>query len=72
MNMQYFQAFDEAAIERVFGEWKPAHSGMGVLALVLETDEASVGGLRALFARQAVPLVGAIFPALINGGEFGV
>lgn len=69
-DMRYFPAVDEAGIEDVVREWKAASPGMGVLALLPEAEKDAVGKLQGIFSRQAVPLAGAIFPALIAGEEF--
>jgi hypothetical protein len=69
-NMHYLPALDEADIEGLLKEWKAAWPGMGVLALLPESEKDAVGMLQALFSRQSVPLVGAIFPALVAGEEF--
>lgn len=68
--MHYFPTMDEGAVERVLAGWKAARPEMGVLALVPESEKGGVGRLQAVFARLAVPLVGAVFPALIVDDEF--
>jgi hypothetical protein len=69
-NMHYFPTLDEKALGRALGDWKSDFPDMGVLALVPEAEKDSVGRLQAIFSRLAVPLVGAVFPALIADGEF--
>jgi len=68
--MHYFPTVNEEAIERLVGEWKSAFPDMGVLALLPEAEKDAVVSLQAIFSRQAASLVGAIFPALIECGQF--
>lgn len=68
--MHYFPTVDAADIEGLLREWKAACPDMGVFALLPEAAKEQVGRLQGAFARQAVPLVGGIFPALIADEEF--
>lgn len=69
-KMLYCPKPDMAAIEGILAEWKAAFPRMGVLALLPEMEKEAVPALQAAFAGQGVPLVGAIFPALIADGDF--
>lgn len=69
-GMRYFAALDEGAIGRVLAAWQAEYPRMGVLALLPEAERDAVAGLQALCARHKVPLVGAVFPALIEGEAF--
>lgn len=69
-STHYFPGFDAGAIEGVLAAWQAAHPRMGVLALLPEAERDAVAGLQALCARCKVPLVGAVFPALIDGETF--
>lgn len=69
-STHYFPGFDAGAIEGVLAAWRAAHPRMGVLALLPEAERDAVAGLQALCARRKVPLVGAVFPALIDGETF--
>ena len=68
--MHFFSTLDEAAVEALLDAWRAAHPQMGVLALLPEAEHGAVEHLQAICARRAVPLVGAVFPALIESGEF--
>lgn len=68
--MRYFPALDEDALGRMLRDWKSDFPEMGVLALLPESEKDAVGRLQAVCSRQAVPLVGAVFPALIVDDAF--
>ncbi len=68
--MCYVDSIDEAAIVQVVRRWREAHPGLGVLAMVPEAQAAAVGRLQAIFRGEQVPLVGAVFPALIVEQKF--
>ncbi|MBS1190251.1 MAG: hypothetical protein H6R10_2043 [Rhodocyclaceae bacterium] len=69
-TMRYFPNLDGNAIEGLVEQWKKAFPAMGVMALLPEAEKEAVGKLQGVFSRQGVPLVGAIFPALVAGEEF--
>lgn len=69
-DMHYFPALDESDIQGLLGTWKADFPEMGVLALVPESEKDAVGRLQGICSRLAVPLVGAIFPALVAGEAF--
>lgn len=69
-TMHFFPGFDDPTVETVLDSWKTACPAMGVLALLPEAAQADVGKLQALCGQRKIPLVGGIFPALIESGEF--
>lgn len=69
-HMHYLPAVQEADIEQLIAQWKRDYPQAGVLALLPEAEKDAVPNLQAAFARQEMPLVGAIFPALVRDGEF--
>lgn len=68
--MRFVATVDEAALAAVLSEWKSQCPKLGVCALLPEALQDRVGLLQAACAQQAVPLVGAIFPALVKEGLF--
>ncbi len=63
----------ELADERTIGllrSWHANYPEMGVLALAPEAEQASVGHLQRICRDLNIPLVGALFPALIKDGAF--
>jgi len=68
--MCFLSALDEAAIASVLSEWRRSFPGLGVFAMVAEADRQAVPVLQAVCAGQQVPLVGAIFPALVTSSQF--
>ena len=69
-SMQYFPVLDDATILAVLDSWRAAFPAMGVLALLPEAETGGAARVQAVCAQSKVPLVGAIFPALVEGGEF--
>lgn len=69
-SMQYFPSVDDAAVAALLASWRAGRPQMGVLALVPEAEKDGVVRLQSLCAQHHVPLVGAVFPALVGGGEF--
>jgi hypothetical protein len=68
--MRYLPLFDDQALIRLLQDWHGAYPKMGVLALVPEAKAADVGNVQRICRELHVPLVGAIFPAVIEGGVF--
>lgn len=67
--MQYV-SLNAKAIAATLGEWQAKHPGMGVLAFLPEAEKDQVPLLQACCRAADTPLVGAIFPSLIHGGQF--
>jgi len=68
--MHYLPQLDEAGLVALLREWREEHPAMGVLALLPEAEQGRVEILQRAFRAGKVPLVGAIFPALIVHGHF--
>ncbi|WP_237248594.1 FIST signal transduction protein [Sideroxyarcus emersonii] len=68
--MHYLAQVDAGTIERKLAELQALHPGLGICALLPETEKAKVPVLQAACAQYKVPLVGAIFPALVRDGQF--
>lgn len=69
-GMRYLPNLDGAAIEALLDRWRNEYPQMGVLALLPETEQGGVERVQAICARRKVALVGAVFPALVERGEF--
>ncbi len=69
-GMHYFPTLDDASIEALLDSWRIACPLMGVLALLPEAEQGGVERLQAICTRRKVALAGAVFPALIERGEF--
>lgn len=67
--MQYL-AFDAEPIARSLDAWRAADPARGVLALVPEAHKDRVPLLQQACKARALPLAGAIFPALVSGDAF--
>lgn len=68
--MHYFATLDAGEIARVLDQWHAAYPEMGVLALLPEAEKDGVAQLQVICRQRGIRLAGAIFPALLEGGEF--
>ena len=68
--MQYLPELTAPAIESLLSRWRAAYPEMGLMALLPESEKDAVTRLQTLCAQAEVPLVGALFPALLNGSGF--
>ena len=69
-GMHYFPSLDNAAIEALLDSWRTVCPQMGVFALLPEAEKGGVERLQSICAQHKVALVGAVFPALVESGEF--
>lgn len=70
-SMCLFEVLREDEITALLNAWKNEYPQMGVLALVAEADrETAVPALQDLCSRGNVPVVGAVFPALLSRDRF--
>src|SRR3989338_6154156 len=69
-SMHYFPGMDDAAIESILDSWRTAYPLIGVLALLPEAEKGGIERLQSVYARRKVALAGAVFPALVESGEF--
>jgi hypothetical protein len=69
-KIHYFARMDADALASALQRWKSACPAMGVLALLPEAEKDQVSALQAVCRQAGVPIVGAIFPALIVDGRF--
>ena len=68
--MHYLPQVEAAGIERKLAELQALHPELGLCALLPEAEKEKVSVLQAACSRRKVPLVGAIFPALVQDGHF--
>lgn len=69
-TMHYLPKIDAYSLDQLLAEWQAVQPGMGVLALLPEAERKSVGLVQQACAHRRVPVVGALFPELIEGGAF--
>lgn len=67
--MRYLD-FDRDALSSMIEAWRADHPRMGLLALVPEAEAGQVPLLQQLCRERGVPVVGAIFPALVEADRF--
>jgi hypothetical protein len=68
--MHYFSELDAAPIAALLDSWRASFPAMGVLALLPEAEKGGVESLQSICTEREVALVGAVFPALVEGGAF--
>lgn len=68
--MHYLPEIDARFLDELLVEWQTVHPRMGVLVLLPEAERDAVELVQQACARRQVPVVGALFPALIEGGAF--
>src|SRR5512144_2303728 len=68
--LHYLSRLEEHPLEQLLTAWRAEQPKMGVLALLPEAERDAVPRLQAACARLGVPVVGALFPALVERNEF--
>lgn len=68
--MRYLPAVDDNALDEALSAWRSHYPQLGVCALLSEAEKDNLSLLQSACARHGVPLVGGIFPALLDNGEF--
>lgn len=70
VDHQQLLPLDATALGDVLARWRAQWPAMGVLALLPEAEQGNLPCLQAACRDQGVPLVGGMFPALIDEGGF--
>lgn len=68
--MHYLPQVEAAVIDSKLLELQTTYPGLGICALLPEAEKEKVPVLQAACVKRKVPLVGAIFPALVKEGHF--
>lgn len=69
-KMSYLAQVDEAGLTQILTRWQAQFPRMGICALLPEAQKQAVTVLQTVCAKQQIPLIGGIFPALVKNGEF--
>lgn len=69
-QIQYFKSLSDSKIVECLELWQESCKDLTVMAYVAEKDEKKVPKLQKTFNSLSVPLIGAIFPALVDDAEF--
>ncbi len=69
-TVYYLPAIEERALDEQLAAWQAVKPKMGVLVLLPEAEKEAVGRIQQACARRKIPVAGAIFPALTEGGAF--
>lgn len=67
---QYLPEFTTTAVAEQLEAWKRCSPGLAVLVMLPESESKNIGALQRCCKELDVPLVGAVFPALIHEGAF--
>jgi hypothetical protein len=70
MKHMRLQSLAADSVRDTIGEWLSAWPRSGVFALLPESEKDSLPILQAACRERSVPLVGALFPALVTGEGF--
>jgi hypothetical protein len=68
--MEYLPRVSAASVGAEIDRWRTESPGMGLLALLPEAEKDALPELQQACNQAGVPLVGAIFPALVRDGAF--
>lgn len=68
--MHYLAQVEADVVEQKLAELQVLYPKVGICALLPEAEKEKVAVLQAACARRRVPLVGAIFPALVKDAQF--
>jgi hypothetical protein len=66
----YLPDIAERLLDEQLAVWQAEQPKMGVLVLLPEAERGAVTRIQQVCARRQIPVVGAIFPALTEGGAF--
>ena len=69
-TVRYLPNLEERFLEEQLAAWQAEQPKMGVFVLLPEAEKGAVPLVQQVCARRRVPVVGAVFPALIEGGMF--
>jgi len=67
---RYLPSLEENFLDEQLVAWQAEQPKMGVLVLLPEAERDAVPRIQQVCARRQVPVVGAVFPALTEGGVF--
>ncbi len=68
--VRYLPDIDEHLLDEQLAAWQAEQPQMGVLALLPELERDAVALIQQVCVRRQIPVVGAVFPALVEGGAF--
>ncbi len=68
--VQYLPHIEERPLQELLGAWHSAFPKMGVLVLLPEAERDAVSRIQQACSRLQVPVVGALFPALVEDNAF--
>ncbi len=69
-KMRYLPKVDATAVDAILAEWQASFPQLGLCAFLPEANKEDVAVLQASCVQKQIPLVGGIFPALVQQGQF--
>ncbi len=69
-EVAYLRTTDLPPLAALIDEWQHRYPAMGVMVYLPESEQDRLSTIQTLFRTKAIPLAGAIFPAVIMDGQF--
>ncbi len=69
-EVRYLASVEAGTLDSVLTAWQATQPAMGICALLPEAEKDNLPVLQAACRSKNIPLAGAIFPALLEGGQF--
>ncbi len=69
-TVHYLPEVEERVLDAKLAAWQAEQPGMGLMVLLPESEQGAVALVQRVCAARKVPVVGAVFPALLEGGAF--
>ncbi len=69
-KMRYLPKVEAAVVDAILAEWQASFPQLGLCAFLPEANKEDVAVLQASCVQKQIPLVGGIFPALVQQGQF--
>lgn len=69
-NVRYLPKLEDGFLDEQLAAWQAVRPKMGLLVLLPEAEKEAVSRIQQVCARRQVPVLGAVFPALIEKGVF--
>ncbi len=69
-TVHYLPEMEEGLLDAQLAAWQTERPGMGLMVLLPESVPDAVALVQRVCAKRGIPVVGAVFPALLEGGSF--
>lgn len=69
-QVAHISASELDSLAKQLDQWQEKYPEMGVMAFLPEKEQPQLAAIQALYREKGIPLVGALFPAIIKEGQF--